>query len=94
MVNDLYSRKISYETGFILKCFITAPDEIAPRHNFRLSGWVGCESCEVTSLAPFPLTQFTGTKPINIYPISGASSELCAVDLLACSSFAACADMK
>ena len=60
--NDLYFCKTSIE--FFMECFITAPDEIAPRHYFLLSGggrWAGCESCEVTSLAPFPVTQFTST---------------------------------
>ena len=73
------------ETGVILKCFITAPDEIAPRHNFRLSGWAGCESCEVTSLAPFPLTQFTGAKPINIPNIWCQLRALCSEPPYLCS---------
>ena len=73
---------VKYRMSLSWNASLLAPDEIAPRHHFLLSAgtaWAGCERYEVTSQAPFPLTQWPGSKPINIYPIFGAGSQLCAV---------------
>ena len=67
----LFSYNVKYHMSLSWNASLLAPDEIAPRHHFLLSGtgcWAGCESYEVTSRAPFPLTQWPGgSKPINIY---------------------------